>query len=85
MYLGKDKVTGEKVAIKEIIQYKGSYKREVNTLYHVQIHNGHPHIHNLREYSAGGQKYYIVMNHVNGWKMFDHLTQTRPHSEADNA
>jgi serine/threonine protein kinase len=85
VYLGRDKITGEKVAIKEIIQHKDSYEREVDALYHVQIHGGHPHICDLREYFADGQKYYIVMDHVNGGEMFDHLIQTGPYSEADAA
>lgn len=75
----------EKVAIKDSIQHKGCYKHEIGALYHVQIYGGHPHICDLREYSAGGQKFCIVMNHVNGWEMFDHLIQTRPYNEADAA
>lgn len=85
VYLGKDRVTGESVAIKEIFQHRESFQREVDALWHVQKHGGHPHICALREYFADGQKYYIVMDHVSGGEMFDHLIQSGAYSEADAA
>jgi len=87
VYLGKDKESKEKVAVKKIAKRyteKDSFLNEMRALLHIKAYGGHPHIAGLKEEFEEGDYYYIIQELVNGGEMFDYLVQSS-FSESDAA
>lgn len=88
VYLGKNKVTGEQVAVKKIAKaYTDniSFQREIEALMHIRENGGHPNICGLQENYDEGDYYYLVLDLVSGGEMFDRLCSDGAFSEADAA
>jgi hypothetical protein len=88
VYLGRHKLTQEKVAIKKIpkkLTSDENFQREMEALMHIRSAGGHPNICGLRENFDEGQYYFLVLDLVSGGEMFDHLCDQGPYSEADAA
>jgi len=88
VYLGIDKSNRQTVAIKKMskkLSDHASFQREMEALLHIKQHGGHPHICALHEHFDEDGYYYIILDHVGGGEMFDHLIESGPYSEADAA
>lgn len=88
VYLGVNRTTGQKVAVKKISKRftdNVSFQREMDALLHIREAGGHPNICGLRENYDEGNYYYLVLDLVSGGEMFDHLCAQGAYSEADAA
>jgi hypothetical protein len=88
VYLGIDKKSGERVAVKKISKkYTGAHglQREMHALLHLRDAGGHPNICSLRENFSEDGYYYLILDLVEGGEMFDHLVSQGAYSEADAA
>ena len=88
VYLGKNKITGEEVAIKKISKQHTdnvAFQREIEALLHVRDSGGHPNICGLQENFDENDYYYLVLDLVSGGEMFDQLCAEGAYSEADAA
>lgn len=88
VYMGVDKATGERVAIKKIshaFSGRPEIQLELQALVFLKEMGGHPNICSLREsYSEQGY-FYLVLDLIEGGEMFDHLVNIGIYSEADAA
>jgi len=88
VYLGVEKSTGEKVAVKRIHRdYTDheAFKRELRTMQYILQFGGHPHICSLHDWFQDENFYHVVIDFVSGGEMFDHLIKNGAYSEADAA
>ena len=88
VYVGLDRTTGERVAVKKISKRytnEDEFYREMNALLHLRKAGGHPGICSLREHFNEGGHYYLILDIVEGGEMFDHLVEQGAYSEADAA
>jgi serine/threonine protein kinase len=88
VYLGTDKRTGERVAVKRIGRAytdEECFKREMRALQHISQFGGHPNICSLHDYYEDDAAYYVVLDYVRGGEMFDNLIRNGAYSEADAA
>lgn len=93
VYLGTNRQTGEKVAIKKISQRftdRWSFQNEMGALLQIRQAGGHPNIcgmkENFVELSDDEDGYfYLVLDLIAGGEMFDQLCNAGPYSEADAA
>lgn len=88
VYLGTDRRTGEKVAVKKISKKytnEDEFYREMNALLHLRKAGGHPGICSLREHFNEKGHYFLILDLVAGGEMFDHLVEQGAYSEADAA
>lgn len=88
VYLGIDKRSGERVAVKKISKkYTGAHdlQREMHALLYLRDAGGHPNICSLRENFSEDGYYYLILDLIEGCEMFDHLVSQGAYSEADAA
>lgn len=88
VYLGIDKKSGERVAVKKISKkYTGAHdlQREMHALLYLRDAGGHPNICSLRENFSENGYYYLILDLIEGCEMFDHLVSQGAYSEADAA
>lgn len=88
VYLGRDRKTGEQVAVKKISKAytdNVAFQREIEALLHIRENGGHPNICGLQENYDEGDYYYLVLDLVSGGEMFDRLCSKGAYSEADAA
>jgi Protein kinase domain len=88
VYLGIDKKSGERVAVKKISKkYTGAHdlQREMHALLYLKDAGGHPNICSLRENFSENGYYYLILDLIEGCEMFDHLVSQGAYSEADAA
>lgn len=88
VYVGVDKKSKQKVAIKKIpkrITNDSSFQQEMNAFLHIRHKGGHPNICGLKENYDEGEYYYLVLDLIAGGEMFDHLISNGAYSEADAA
>uniref|UniRef100_A0A7S3L0D0 cGMP-dependent protein kinase n=1 Tax=Amphora coffeiformis TaxID=265554 RepID=A0A7S3L0D0_9STRA len=91
VYLGVDRQTGEKVAVKRFprpVTHATVFQREMRVLQYVLQFGGHPHICGLHDFFADDDSdadYQVVVDFVSGGEMFDHLINNGAYSEADAA
>ena len=86
VYMATNRKTGDKVALKKMpkqITDSASFQNEVSALVRVRTNGGHPYICSLRENFEDGKYYYMVLDHVSGGEMFEHLIKLGAYSEAD--
>lgn len=86
VFLGKDRMTGEEVAIKKIwkeFTNRTDCQREMNALLHIREHGGHPHICSMRENFDEKEHFALVLDLINGGELFDHLVENGAYSELD--
>eukprot|EP00548_Thalassiothrix_antarctica_P002992 CAMPEP_0194145314 /NCGR_PEP_ID=MMETSP0152-20130528/16685_1 /TAXON_ID=1049557 /ORGANISM="Thalassiothrix antarctica, Strain L6-D1" /LENGTH=755 /DNA_ID=CAMNT_0038845491 /DNA_START=211 /DNA_END=2478 /DNA_ORIENTATION=+ len=88
VFLGIEKRTGEKVAVKLIhrdFTDDESFKRELRAMQYILQYGGHPHICSLHDWFQDKDSYHVVVDFVSGGEMFDHLIKNGAYSEADAA
>ena len=89
VYIGTNRKTQEKVAIKQIdkkLTDSISFQREMNAFLHIKQRGiSHPNICGLHENFEEDNSYYLVLDLVQGGEMFDHLCKNGAYSEADAA
>jgi Protein kinase domain len=88
VFLGIDKRTGHKVAVKQISkQYTNSttLQDELRALLHLRDSGGHPNICSLLENFSEEGFYYLTLDLIEGGEMFDHLVEQGAFSEAEAA
>mmetsp|Transcript_44484 Transcript_44484/g.107160 ORF Transcript_44484/g.107160 Transcript_44484/m.107160 type:complete len:815 (+) Transcript_44484:164-2608(+) len=86
VFLGKNKQTGEQVAIKKIWKEftdRQDCQREMNALLHIKEHGGHPHICSLHENFEEAQHFALILDLINGGELFDRLVENGAYSELD--
>jgi len=86
VFLGIERKTGEKVAIKKIwkeFTNRQDCQREMSALLHIKEHGGHPHICSLHENFDEAQHYALVLDLINGGELFDRLVENGAYSELD--
>lgn len=88
VYLGVDRKSGERVAVKKISKkLTGAHELqlEMRALLHLRDSGGHPNICSLRENFSEDGYYYLILDLVEGGEMFFHLVEQGAYSEADAA
>mmetsp|Transcript_7856 Transcript_7856/g.12467 ORF Transcript_7856/g.12467 Transcript_7856/m.12467 type:complete len:836 (-) Transcript_7856:441-2948(-) len=91
VFAAEDRVTGRKVAIKQIPKHcteYASFQREMEALAQIARAGGHPNINSLRETFVGSHdddNYYLVLDLLAGKEVFDQLCDAGTYSEADAA
>lgn len=86
VFLGKNRLTGEQVAIKKIwkeFTKREDCQREMNALLHIRAHGGHPHICSMKENFDEKEHFALVLDLINGGELFDHLVENGAYSELD--
>ena len=85
VYLGTDRVSQERVAVKKVSVKHQEIMDEVQTMAHVADTGGHPNICGLRDYFRDRWYHYLVVDLIEGYEMFDHLVSQGAYSEAEAA
>lgn len=88
VYFGKDRRSGQPVAIKKIRKAftdNATFQREMDALLYLRSQGGHPNICGLRENFVDSRGYFLVLDLIQGGELFDHLVKQGPYSEADAA
>jgi tRNA A-37 threonylcarbamoyl transferase component Bud32 len=88
VFLGVDRQSGERVAVKKISKKCTGLRQlqlEMRALLHLRASGGHPNICSLRENFSEDGYYYLILDLVQGCEMFDHLVAQGAYSEADAA
>lgn len=88
VYVGANRSTNEKVAIKKIPKMftdSTSFQNEIDALLCIQENGGHPHICSLNESFEDEKNFYLVLDLITGGEMFEHLITLGAYSEADAA
>jgi hypothetical protein len=86
VFLGKNRQSGERVAVKKIwkeFTNREDCQREMNALLHIRAHGGHPHICSLKENFDEDEHFALVLDLINGGELFDRLVDNGAYSELD--
>lgn len=86
VFLGKNRQSGESVAIKKIwkeFTNREDCQREMNALLHIRAHGGHPHICSLKENFDEDEHFALILDLINGGELFDRLVDNGAYSELD--
>ncbi|KAL3931666.1 MAG: hypothetical protein SGBAC_011204, partial [Bacillariaceae sp.] len=86
VFLGRNKQTGEQVAIKKIwkeFTNRQDCQREMSALLHIKEAGGHPHICSLHENFDEAQHFALILDLINGGELFDRLVENGAYSELD--
>lgn len=88
VFLGVDRTSGQRVAVKKISKLSTGlheFLLEMRALLHLKDSGGHPNICSLRENFSEDGYYYLILDLVEGCEMFEHLVAQGAYSEADAA